>query len=305
MSNHTGSSITRNEPEALMVPLYQNTRTNSHEISARNLSMPLERDNILNTGSPSSISQSDDPRLLENGVVEEISYLRPPDSNDPPPLERVVIKGESDQQQIPRSSDWLEFKPGYENGLLAIVVKTAETLLYQRDSLLRLDSEAGDYIWAKNVIDVVYRHRGSIPQLSTDVSHPYLKEIASFLNEYRHILCCDIREEYIDWSKDPMSKLNASHHYLVEERVSHRSNGPNKWHYLASQIYDKYSRYVPGFLLPKLVYSSPTEGSKATSKIISSVFPLLASLEVTICDFGDSRYERFQTTLDSAPQCKS
>lgn len=157
-------------------------------MSATNLSMPLEGDDNLNTGSPSGIPQTDDPGVLDNGVGVVVStfHSRFPVSSDPTPLDSVVNKGQPEEQQIPPSRYWLDFKPGYERGLLAILVKTAETLVDQRDKPggsvqgydfhfnLDRSSTAEDTIWAKKD----YRRGLQAPRVITRTAHKCIASLS-------------------------------------------------------------------------------------------------------------------------------
>ena len=289
-------------------------------MSARALSMPLEGGNNLNMGSPSRISRSNDPGVLENGVVEEISHLRPLGSSGPTPLNSMALvrKHFKPPKQLTSPNRYhLDFKPGYEHGLFAILVKTAETFIHHPldlsikpngkvrgiDPPLSRNSTAEDFDWARSVINLVpeYKQSELIPELSAEVSLPHLKDIVVTLNAYRHVLLCNTKVEPIENSKYPTDNLNQDYSSLVKERASRRSNRKFKWRDLTTQIQHQYNQNVLRIGLHRIIN---IEDSKATSRIISTKFPLLASLEATICDFGDSKYERFQTTLASVSKCE-
>ena len=275
---------------------------------------------MLNTGSPSGISQSDEPRALEYGVVEDISHLRSPVSSDSTTLNSMALVSKFSKlpkQLTPPSRYHLDFKPGYEHGLFAILVKTAETFRYYQPDLsfkpngkvrsidppLGRSLTAEDFNWAKNIIDLIYEYKQSesIPELSADVSHPYLKDIVATLNAYQHMLHCNTTAEPVGGPRVTMEKLYESHCGLVKARASRRSDRESKWRNLASQIRHQYNRHVLRIHLRETI---DVEDAKATSEIMCTLFPLLASVEATVCDFGDSKYKRFQTTLASVPQCK-
>ena len=256
--------------------------------------------------------------------MEGTSSTNPPAVSDVAALDSVVVDGTSEEEEYDLSRYWLEFKPGYEYGLLAILVKVAETLQHKTIlssglkrhnndavSSLHTNSTAEDFVWAKNIIRIVHGQHETIPELPTNVSHPCLQGIVACLNRHRHLLLCNALQEktLLDDSSSFKSKTRltntsrSSQEYSMDRGVAHHLTRPKAWWDLDLQIrrglvrYYHYARSVP-----QPVYLPSKEGPKAMSKLINHTFPLLASLKVVIYDLGPWKSERSSTTLALAPR---
>lgn len=250
--------------------------------------MPSSENIKLETVSSPSPSRHRDPEgeTIASRDVSSSVHL-----GDPTPLEAVVVSnpGDSADETDETDAENNKFRPGYEEGLLVILRNFARLVESGRG---RWDfgwdtseepfnfhhiEEHKNLDWARATLTAIKnRDDGILPQLSTNVSHLLLKRLVFQVNRSRHISECPSRRvpreglsSRLSQPDPPGSGLSiTSRLFRVFHTLSAHLDQLQAWHSL-----------------------------KKEADAMTTTCPLQSSLRVTVCDFGDGEYQKFDTTL--------
>ena len=261
--------------------------------------MPSSEDIELEAGLSSSSLRRRDPEGEDNASRHLPS---PVHSGGPARLDAGFSADPSVDDDETDESDESEdeFRPGYEEGLLVILRRFARLVVSKRR---QEDFEIGTRIpmkrirhtveeqenlsWARNTLSAIKNRDGLLPELPTDISHPLLKRFVIRVNQRRHESICPGSCNDQEGSSVPdASNLSMPVPDLLQPK------DPPAW-----------GSSMKRHLFELFHYLSRTEDQQQKLKTIADavtyVCPLPASLRVTVCDFGNGEYDRFDTTLDA------
>ena len=258
--------------------------------------MPSSENIELETVSSPSPSRHRDPggeSIASRDVPSSVH------SGEPAPLDAVVVPnpvgGADETDESDAKND--KFRPGYEEGLLVILQKFARLVVSKRrrEDFIRHErhiclpppnlhhiEEYENLAWARTTLSAI-ENRDDIllPRLPTNVSHPLLKRLVSLVNRRRHI------------SKCPGSRAS-------------QESPPSSWH--SSDLSSRLAQADPSgsglsimsrlFRVFRTLSGHAWQSFKKEADDMTTTCPLPGSLRVTVCDFGDGKYQKFDTTLD-------
>ena len=247
--------------------------------------MPSSENIKLETVSSPSPSRHRDPEgeIIASRDVPSSVHL-----GDPTPLEAVVVSNPGDSADESDESDAEndKFRPGYEEGLLIILRNFARLVESTGDFEWQTSTEPLNFHhieehknldWARATLTAIEnRDDGILPQLSTNVSHLLLKRLVFQVNRRRHISECPGRRV----SRESLSS-----------RLS-QADPPGSGLSITSRLFRVFHT-----LSAHLDQLQAWHSLKKEADAMTTTCPLQSSLRVTVCDFGDGEYQKFDTTL--------
>ena len=264
--------------------------------------MPSSEDIALEAVSSPSSSHQRDLGAEIVGTGHAPSSLH---SGDPAPLDAVVVpnlvRGADETGESDEKDD--EFRPGYEEGLLVILRTFAREIggergrkglkrRYKPNHIERQENLA----WASTALSAIKNRNEFLPKLPTDVSHPLLKRIVFQVNQRRHMSLYHSRRDPQEGPPSPdLSKSSMPASGLLQQ-ADPQGSGPS----MMSRLF-KIFRFLSGYTDQQQEWQS----LKKIADTVTTVCPLVGSLRVTVCDFGDGTYSKFDTTLDLVTASKS
>ena len=257
--------------------------------------MPSSEDIALEAVSSPSSSRQRDLGGENVGSEHVPSSLH---SGDPAPLDAVVVpdlvRGAEETDESDEKDD--EYRPGYEEGLLVILRTFAREIgdergrkgfkmRYKPNHIERQENLA----WASTALSAIKNRNEFLPKLPTDVSHPLLRRIVFQVNRRRHVSTCIGRGDSHEGPPSPdLSKSSMPASGLLQQ-ADPQGSRPS----MTSRLL-KFLRFLSGYTDQQQEWHS----LKTIADAVTSVCPLVGSLRVTVCDFGDGTYSKFDTTLD-------
>ena len=214
------------------------------------------------------------------------------------PLDAVVVRdplgGADEIDESDEKDD--DFRPGYEEGLLVILRTFAREVgcdrgrtgfkrRFKSNHIERQENLA----WASTALSAIKNRNEFLPKLPTDVSHPLLRRIVFQVNQRRHMSLYHSRRDPQEGPPSPdLSKSSMPASGLPQQADPHGS-GPS----MTSRLF-KIFHFLSGYTDQQQEWQS----LKTIADAVTTVCPLVGSLRVTVCDFGDGTYSKFDTTLD-------
>ena len=249
----------------------------------------------LEAGSSPSSSRRRDPGGEDTASRHVPSSVH---SGDPESLEAVIFANPSVGDDETNESDD-EFRRGYEEGLLLILRRFARLVVSKRRreefmrgrdmgmmQLSRVVEEEENLVWARTTLSAIKNRDELLPELPIDVSHLLLQRFVVRVNQRRHESLCSSSRKF--------SAPDFSNLLMPAPGLLQLADAPAWGSSMTRHLFELFH-----YLSRTEDQQQKRQSLKTIADDVTSDFPLPASLRVTVCDFGDGRYGRFDTTFNA------